>query len=263
MWLTVIHQYFSKSRIYRLIHMIDHLFYELSHKTAGQGIRQHAHPFWQLELLRAGRISSTVAGLDYVSAPGDLLFIPPETAHSLVCKEGPAECLIVKFRAEATARRPVHITGSTLAVATAEALCELLPDPPRPLQANPKHQAELLLQVLFHHAYPPDKEPGRGLKERIDAHLARREGGYVTVEEIAKLAGYSVSHTSRLFRDAHGQSLKQYLDRKRADFSRNLLRYSELTIAEVAQRQEFNDLSAFSRFVRRHLGASPREIQDA
>lgn len=240
--------------------MLEYLFAEISHKAAGETIRPHSHDFWQVEIGRAGTIVSLVAGEQFVGEPGDILFIPPNLMHSLICRSQGGRLLILKFRAASVAHRRPRQLHSLPLLAPAAALLESLvgEPPPPPLR---RRQLELLLQLLVQEAYPEGPEPRRALHERIDVYIARRQGGYVTVAELAAHLGYSISHVARVFRQEHGESLKRYLDRRRAHVSENLLRYSELTIAEIAARQEFPDLPAFSRFVRTHLGAAPRTLR--
>lgn len=241
--------------------MAEYLFAEISRKAAGETIRPHAHDFWQVELVRVGRVESTVLAECHVGQEGDALLIPPGLTHSLVFKAPVNRCLILKFRAPPREHPVACLAAARPLLTPWGQLLELLTGDPPALPPGRRRQLELLLDLLLHEAYPEEASPRRALRERADAYLARRAGGYVTAGELARHLGYSVSQVRRRFHAEQGVALKSYLDRRRAKAAEGLLRYSELTIGEIARRQEFPDLPAFSRFVRRHLGASPRAIR--
>lgn len=242
--------------------MVEYLFCEISRKAEGEGIRPHAHDFWQADLVREGTIAYVVDGVEFLVQPGDVLFTPPGCLHGLTCRTATGRALILKYRAaKDDSMAPLQLAGNPLVAPLAGVLESLVGDPPTPNVARRK-QIELLLETLAMEAYPEGKQVRRTLRERINQYIASREGGRVTIEELASHIGYSVSHVSRHFKQEHSESLKAYLDRRRAKVSEGLLRYSELTIAEIAERQEFPDLPAFSRFVTQHLGAAPRAIRE-
>ena len=76
-------------------------------------------------------------------------------------------------------------------------------------------------------------------------------------EGLAEMAGLSVSHFERQFRLAFGTSPRQYLIRVRLEHGAVLLRDSNKTITEIAQRCGFYDHAHFSRSFRRVMGMPP------
>ncbi len=245
--------------------MVHLLYFEESRKRLGELIRPHRHDFWQLDVTLIGQFSTIVDGQSYSNDTGNLLFIPPNASHELVCKSNRGHALIFKF-SDARSERRVRLLPSTprregLVTILASMMHEwqLREEPPL------RCQIDMLLETLWIDAYQRQESPSppsrRSLVARIDALLEARPGSHVTVADAARAVGYSGSHTSRLFRQERGESLKHYLDRRRAEAARTLLRFSELTISEIAHRLEFADLSSFSRFIRQQLGCSPREIR--
>jgi AraC family transcriptional regulator len=91
----------------------------------------------------------------------------------------------------------------------------------------------------------------------IEAHLATA----LTVPDIARAAGVSHNHLTRLFRTETGTTVVAYIRRRRLERAHHLLRASTLSIPAVAASVGIPDLQAFNKACRRELGASPRALR--
>ena len=83
-------------------------------------------------------------------------------------------------------------------------------------------------------------------KEYIYAHVKER----ITIEDLADTLGVSASYLSRLFKKETGVSVSAYIRAQKIDMAKNLLRYSDYTVIEIANRLSFSSLSV------RHDGSS-------
>jgi AraC-like DNA-binding protein len=79
----------------------------------------------------------------------------------------------------------------------------------------------------------------------------------ISIEDLARAAGTSRFHMSRLFRDSIGQSPYQYLLRTRIERAAELLRGGKQSVTEVAFAVGFGDLGRFARMFRAFTGKSP------
>ena len=79
----------------------------------------------------------------------------------------------------------------------------------------------------------------------------------ITIDEIARRLGVTRTTIFRHFRQAYGQSPKQYLDELRLMFARDLLRRTRSSVKEVARTSGFQSAHYFSRAFRRRFGLSP------
>jgi AraC-like DNA-binding protein len=101
-------------------------------------------------------------------------------------------------------------------------------------------------------------------------HLASRtrdflEASYLeplTLPQIAAAVGASASHTQRAFRAHQGTTIVGYLQARRLERARELLRATDLSITEVAFAAGFSDHSYFTRLFRRETGMSPSQYRD-
>ncbi|HDY83695.1 MAG TPA: helix-turn-helix domain-containing protein, partial [Halieaceae bacterium] len=87
--------------------------------------------------------------------------------------------------------------------------------------------------------------------------LERNFSGEVKLEVVAADIGMSPRNFSRRFKRATGDSPSHYLQRVRIEAAKELLRSTDLSVAEVAYRVGYADLSYFSRMFSRHEGCLP------
>ncbi|SFE95925.1 AraC family transcriptional regulator [Peptostreptococcus sp. D1] len=91
------------------------------------------------------------------------------------------------------------------------------------------------------------------MAEYIYAHFSES----LTLETIAQSGNVSKSQASKLFKKYTGLSPISYLNRHRLEISLNLLRSTDHSIADIAQRCGFSDQSYFNRLFLREYGTTP------
>jgi len=87
----------------------------------------------------------------------------------------------------------------------------------------------------------------------LEAHAAEP----VTLGDVAKLAGYAPQHFSRLLRRQRGLGFEELVLSLRIARAKELLRSSELVIADVAETIGIHSLSYFHRVFQREVGVTP------
>lgn len=95
------------------------------------------------------------------------------------------------------------------------------------------------------------------VQDRIDACL---ETG-ISLEELAAEAGLSRFHFARAFREATGQPPHGYLTQRRIEKAKELLRHTDLSLAEIAFTVGFSSQSHFSATFRGRVGQTPRRFR--
>jgi AraC family transcriptional regulator len=95
------------------------------------------------------------------------------------------------------------------------------------------------------------------VQEYILAHLNRN----LSLQELADLVDLNPHYFCRLFKAACGLTPHQYLLKSRVDQAAQLLRSSQLPIADVAQQVGFYDQSRFTHVFRRWMGVTPKHYQ--
>lgn len=91
--------------------------------------------------------------------------------------------------------------------------------------------------------------------------LRARQMEPVRIPELAQALGLSLRSLNRRFRQATGMSPGAYLQQQRLNTARDLLRTSNLSIAEVAAQAGYPDSGYFCRLFRETMKQTPREYR--
>lgn len=81
----------------------------------------------------------------------------------------------------------------------------------------------------------------------------------VSAGELARLCKLSESQLRRLFKASLGTTPIAYLNTLRINRAKNMLRYSGLTVSEIAYSLGFEDIYAFSHAFKKATGLSPKK----
>lgn len=100
------------------------------------------------------------------------------------------------------------------------------------------------------------KAPTEDFTTTVATHLAQALGSGASAEDIAARLHMSKRTLQRRLEE-EGLSFQELVDRVRAEKARALVRDEHLTLADVAFRLGFSDVSSFSRSFRRWTGVSP------
>lgn len=82
----------------------------------------------------------------------------------------------------------------------------------------------------------------------------------LSLSELAKTAGLSPSHFKTLFRQTAGMPVHQYVIRQRVEYAAELLQRDDSSLADVALRAGFANQSHMARWMKRLLGATPKQL---
>ena len=83
-----------------------------------------------------------------------------------------------------------------------------------------------------------------------------------TIEDMAKLTGFSQSHFMRYFKEAFGVSFVTYLNDYRLSMAARLLLSTEESVLTISQQVGFENLSHFNRQFKRKYHQTPRAYRN-
>ena len=89
--------------------------------------------------------------------------------------------------------------------------------------------------------------------DRLEADLAQAPG----LGELARDCGLHPSHLARAFRQARGETVGDYVRRRRVEQAEQALVHGGLPLAEIAANAGFADQAHFTRVFRAHFGVAP------
>jgi AraC family transcriptional regulator len=138
---------------------------------------------------------------------------------------------------------------------------------------KPQHPAQRLLvegvaTILAAHlvrSYDARSRPPDDLARGLDPAALRSVMGYmhdhidrhIALDELSNVARVSRFRFIRLFRASTGLTPMKYLESRRIEFARKLIRENNMSMAEIAVAVGFVDQSHFAKRFRRHAGCTP------
>ena len=95
------------------------------------------------------------------------------------------------------------------------------------------------------------------LKRYVREHISED----ISLTRLSEVTGYNTCYLSRIFRAQTGETLTEYIGKKKMDRIRDLMRDPDLNIGEIAEKTGFLSRTYFNRFVRKYTGMSPKNYQ--
>ena len=119
----------------------------------------------------------------------------------------------------------------------------------------------LLAYLCRHYAVKNQERDSRtveGIKKAL-RYVRDRIGEPITVDTLAKVAGFSKFHFAREFKRVTSYTVITYLNLIRIEQAKGMLSSGEYTVGETALGCGFNNLSYFSKIFREQTGLTPSE----
>ena len=248
-------------------------------------LNQHPHKYAELMIVLEGQVVDVIDGQEHYAEAGDVYVLYPGMLHEQRDARG-YRYAIFKFDydvwiAEAGDLRRLpgfHLlfsmeSGSTLrAVADAATLAAVEPliglmeremeNGTPESEAVVKHLFMAAVAILCRSCQP--SLPARRLHRQVVAEaLGYMETHYaetVTLDDLARVTGYSRRHFTRLFREAVRCSAMEYLTELRLNAACRLLEQNA-PLTAVAATCGFSDASALCRAFRRRFGVTPKAFR--
>ena len=96
---------------------------------------------------------------------------------------------------------------------------------------------------------------------RVLEYIATNLPSEIRLEDLAAIAGLSIFHFARAFRESTGVTPHQYVLQRRIDAVKTLLRTRNWNLEAIASATGFADASHLTKAFRRHTGTTPKTWQ--
>ena len=106
-----------------------------------------------------------------------------------------------------------------------------------------------------------DDSVGSGYVQQIQEYIRTHYIEGFSSQEIEDVTGLSYKYAGTLFKEATGQTIKEYQCTLRLRKAEQLLKETNQPIAEIAQLTGFSDVFYFSKIFHREKGCSPSEYR--
>lgn len=240
-------------------------------------IKPHSHSHYEIYYLTRGRRRYFINNKIYIVSEGDVILIKPNTIHyTASAEEGEHERIVLNFTQDYIAPQMMQKIDQLCTAA-----CVTIP------QSKRKNAEEILDKIANEYKtndrYSPFLE-SELLSEFLvtllrtgDAHeqpitsLSNAEGAIIklldyininlsnsiTLDNAAKIAGFSKSHFAKLFKDITGFTFNNYLQLQRLQKAQRLLEKTEDSITEISFECGFMSSGYFATVFRNYFGISP------
>jgi AraC-like DNA-binding protein len=266
------------------------------HKTIGERIIYD----YEIVLFKSGTATITVEDHVYDAGPGDLFLFKPGQRHSFTVHNEPLVQPHIHFDLHyfADTSKVVPISFKNLSEMTEAEQALVRPDitdgffrsfPSHIHLRNPMYIEQLIFDVINTYRSPsifPEirlkwcflrlldqllceinwqntdhllqkGERASLIKQYLDYHTDRQ----VTLEELAKVYHIDKSYVSRIFRETYDITPMRYHLLQRTEKAKLLIRYTNLSLTQIAEQTGFSSLQDFSRAFRRATGMVPSEYR--
>lgn len=83
----------------------------------------------------------------------------------------------------------------------------------------------------------------------------------IKLEGIAPLFGYSSTYLGKIFNKTFGESFNCYVDHRKIEYSKELLKENRLKVYEIAEQVGYNNVDYFHKKFKKYTGMSPAEYR--
>lgn len=121
--------------------------------------------------------------------------------------------------------------------------------------------ARNIQQTLYDYSTHSDaKNKTHNITAYIQHNIYNREA--IKVENIASHFGLSEGHLSRYFRQQSGSTIKEYVTKYKMEIIMTRLRFSDLTISEIADELNFTDESHLNKIFKNTFGKTAKQFRN-
>ena len=97
--------------------------------------------------------------------------------------------------------------------------------------------------------------------ENLDGYIRDNIHDEISNTELGAIFGYHPFYISKMLKDKRGITLHQYVITYRMKYAQNLLRYTDKSIADIADMTGFTDASYFTKSFKAQFGMTPKEYR--
>ncbi len=271
--MSTIYQYFSTDLT---------AYYAIDELPDAKSFEMHIHDLYEIYFFVSGEVNYLVEGHEYSLEPNTMMIIRPGESHAAkILKEKPYQRYYINFHVSLLDEiDPEHrllraFTDRDLGFGNQYRESEFGDIPLKKIfesmyrcrdndynkRLNISIHLFLLLDKInqiFDQRETTQDKPSGGLSEQMVAYVNRHLKEELTVPLLAKEFYLSTSQFSRIFKQATGASVWEYIIRKRLTLAREAMRNGCLA-REASDSSGFGDYSVFYRAYVKHFGHAPTE----
>ncbi len=210
----------------------------------------------------------TLDAVTYRVSPGDFVVANANVAHNIFCEQKLSYLCLILFReftiSSGLDTNSLYFTPFFRDDIMAHMMRELREEyeqPERTFRATALRakSLEILVHLARNHSGAGKSQDG-GIARAI-SYIKIHYAEPLTVGEIARHVGYSTSYLSHEFHARTGNSVVEYINLVRCEFSKSLLSTPNISIGDVCERCGYRNDSYYTRTFRKFNGITPSEYR--
>lgn len=121
----------------------------------------------------------------------------------------------------------------------------------------------IMAEIIVNQAFVTQNEQSVMTSEKLErfkksiSYIQEHYKSPITVEDIAGAAGIGVDHFYKFFKQISGETPVTYVNRHRTRIAANLLKYTDLSVLDVALQSGFDNVSYFIKTYKKYTGLTP------
>ena len=249
----------------------------------------HRHEFIEIIYILSGESVQVIDDVSYLVKRGDVLFINYGSTHSFTCEDS-LEYVNISFSPETVVNSLItpenafallsltafnemrgsndggKITFTGNERTEIENIINAMLDEKKEIKSYSDAIMQSYMNILIVKMLRKvsiltndgkEDELWRELSDYIDENL----GTKLTLEALAKKCFYNPSYFSRIFKEKFGTSFKEYIGRKRIEYSCRLLEETDHTVDEISVMAGFSERSSFYQLFAKYTDATPSDYR--
>ena len=260
-----------------MVHRVSRISFEL---------KNHYEFCYQIVMVLDGRVRYQIGESSYEVAPGEIVILNALEEHYLEVLEYPYERYVLQMNTEffqkevrvpeiisLFIRRPAnfhHVIKPS--VSCRDEVMKCISELEKEYEGNEKFREKMmgsLLRHMFIRLYRdceetlPAESTNSHLKMafRIREYLEQHYTEHVTVGDIAEKLSFSADHVSRIFRQAMGYGINEYIITLRLFKAKALLSQTDKSVSAIAEECGYSDVNFFTKQFKSKVGSTPRQFR--
>lgn len=244
-------------------------------KILNWDITPHTHDCYEIEFILEGNATHIINGYSYEISTGDIYLVSPSDFHSIHTVNG-LQLMNIKFTEQFVSPNLLYalVSHSTNLIGkftekdfeNISSILQCLVEQQDKMGVFQQTFSKNLCECILIHLLQSLNTKHTISKSNKTIYSAalfinRNFKNMISLETLALETGYSKNHFSKLFNDAFGMGINEYITQVRLSHAKKMLISTKETVTNVGYTSGFHSFATFSREFKKKFGITPSEYR--